>query len=215
MNPTPKPTKKEIVTEFRTREILAAARRLMQHRGVEAVTMEEIAAAAGVAKGTVYLYFQGKEDLVYALLSQSGEKLISGLQALLETPGSAADKLNRVVVFLLNFLQQERVLFPVYATESSPGPIRDRQGRGHHIRELEEEFVALLSRFFAEGIEAGHFIPADPRLLTLMVRELVRAVGYFQMLENREDAIGEASPALQALLATGLLTRSGYEGATK
>ena len=51
MNPPSKPTKKEIVTEFRTREILAAARRLMQSRGVEAVTMEEIAAAAGVLNG--------------------------------------------------------------------------------------------------------------------------------------------------------------------
>lgn len=207
MNPPSKPTKKEIVTEFRTREILDAARRLLQSRGVESVTMEEIAAAAGVAKGTIYLYFQGKEDLVYALLSQSGEKLIRGLKALLETPGSVPEKLNRVVAFLLNFLEQERVLFPAYATESSPGPTHERQGSGRRIRELEEEFVALLSRYFAEGIEAGQFIQADPRLLTLMVRELVRAVGYFQMLANREDAITEAQPVMQALLAGGLLAR--------
>jgi AcrR family transcriptional regulator len=208
MNSPLKPTKKEIVTEFRTREILAAARGLMQSRGVEAVTMEEIATAAGVAKGTVYLYFQGKEDLVYALLSLSGEKLISGLQALLENPGSAVERLNRVVAFLLNFLEQERVLFPVYARQSSPGGVsQEREGRGRRLRELEEEFVALLSRFFAEGIEAGQFIPADPRLLTLMVRELVRAVGYFQMLENREDAITEARPVMQSLLGSGLLVR--------
>ena len=68
-----KPTKKEIVTEFRTREILAAARRLMQSRGLEAITMEEIAAAAGVAKGTVYLYFQGKDDLIQALIPRWGK----------------------------------------------------------------------------------------------------------------------------------------------
>jgi AcrR family transcriptional regulator len=207
MNSPSQPTKKEIVTEFRTRGILDAARRLLQSRGVESVTMEEIAAAAGVAKGTVYLYFQGKEDLVYALLSQSGEKLIQGLKALLETPGSVPEKLNRVVAFLLNFLEQERVLFPVYARESSPGPTHEHPGRGSRIRELEEEFVALLSRYFAEGIEASQFIPADPRLLTLMVRELVRAVGYFQMLANREDAITEALPVMQALLAGGLLAR--------
>jgi len=45
-----KATKKEIVTAFRTREILAAARSLLEQRGPEAMTMEEIAAAAGVAK---------------------------------------------------------------------------------------------------------------------------------------------------------------------
>ncbi len=57
----PKATKKEIVTAFRTQEILAAARQLLDQRGLEAMTMEEIAAAAGVAKGTVYLYFQSKD----------------------------------------------------------------------------------------------------------------------------------------------------------
>ena len=208
MQPAAKPTKKEIVTEFRTREILAAARGLMQSRGLEAVTMEEIAGAAGVAKGTVYLYFQGKEDLVQALLSQVAEKLISGLKPLLDHPGSAGEKLNRLVTFLLHILEQERVLFPVYARQSSPGGVsQEREGRGRRLRELEEEFVALLSRFFAEGIEAGQFIPADPRLLTLMIRELVRAVGYFQMLEKREDAITEALPVMQALLASGLLVR--------
>jgi AcrR family transcriptional regulator len=208
MNPAAKPTKKEIVTEFRTREILAAARRLMQSRGVEAVTMEEIAAAAGVAKGTVYLYFHGKEDLVQALLSQVAEKLIRGLKALLKTPGSVGEKLDRLATLLLDILEQERVLFPVYARQSAPGGVsQERQGQGCRLTELEEEFVTLLSRFFAEGIEAGQFIPANPRLLTFMVRELVRAVGYYQMTENREDAIAEAVPVMQALLATGLLVR--------
>ena len=92
MNQALKPTKKEIVTEFRTREILAAARRLMQSRGVESVTMEEIAATAGVAKGTVYLYFQGKEDLIQALMSQVGKNLIQDLETLLANPGSTQRK---------------------------------------------------------------------------------------------------------------------------
>ena len=67
-----KATKKEIVTAFRTREILAAARQLLDQRGLEAMTMEEIAASAGVAKGTLYLYFQSKDDLIQALITQVG-----------------------------------------------------------------------------------------------------------------------------------------------
>ena len=51
-------TKKEVVAAFRTGEILAAARGLMDRQGADAITMDEIAQAAGVAKGTLYLYFR-------------------------------------------------------------------------------------------------------------------------------------------------------------
>jgi AcrR family transcriptional regulator len=76
MTYSPRTTKKEVVTAFRTREILAAARKLMEQRGLEAVTMEEIAGAAGVAKGTIYLYFPSKDDLIQALITQVGESLL-------------------------------------------------------------------------------------------------------------------------------------------
>ena len=121
MNPALKPTKKEIVTEFRTREILAAARRLMQSRGVEAVTMEEIAAAAGVAKGTVYLYFQGKEDLVQALISQVGENILADIEAVVEGVGPPPQKVQLVASVLLDYLMRETALFPVYARDMLRG----------------------------------------------------------------------------------------------
>ena len=128
MNPALKPTKKEIVTEFRTREILAAARRLMQSRGVEAVTVEEIAAAAGVAKGTVYLYFQGKEDLIQALMTQVGENLIQDLETLLAKPGTTGEKLNVLVTGLMKFVEAERFLFPFYVRDVIRGAVSERQG---------------------------------------------------------------------------------------
>ena len=76
-------TKKEVVAAFRTGEILAAARNLMDRQGADALTMDEIAAAAGVAKGTLYLYFQSKDELILALLSQVGETMALDVQAFL------------------------------------------------------------------------------------------------------------------------------------
>ncbi len=211
MNPALKPTKKEIVTEFRTREILAAARRLMQSRGVEAVTVEEIAAAAGVAKGTVYLYFQGKEDLIQALMSQVGENLIQDLETLLAKPGSPGEKLDVLVTGLLKFVEEERFLFPFYVRDVIRGAVSERQGLGSHPREVEARFMALLDRFFAEGIQAREFIPADPRLLTYLLRGLVRAVGYYQMTPSPKHGVGDALPVVKALLSSGLLARPRSE----
>jgi AcrR family transcriptional regulator len=207
----PKRTKKEIVTEFRTREILAAARRLMQHRGAEAVTMEEVAAAAGVAKGTVYLYFQGKDDLVQALISQVGKNILADIKAVATGPENPTEQIRQVASVLLDYLMRERALFPAYARDLLRG------GRGtaavywRNLQEMEEKFVALVTGVFARGIAAGHFIPADPRLLTFLLRGLVRAVGYYQMAEGREKAVQEAWPVLLTMLTSGL-TRASEPG---
>ncbi|HZE21639.1 MAG TPA: helix-turn-helix domain-containing protein, partial [Desulfobaccales bacterium] len=109
MDLTPKATKKEIVTAFRTREILAAARRLLDQQGLEALTMEEIAAAAGVAKGTLYLYFQSKDDLIQALITMVGKNILKDLEAALQAPGEPPEKLKRIVTVLVEYLNRERV----------------------------------------------------------------------------------------------------------
>jgi AcrR family transcriptional regulator len=204
MPAAPKQTKKEIVTEFRTREILAAARRLMKDRGLEAVTMEEIAAAAGVAKGTVYLYFHGKDELIQALISQVGETMLAGIEAIITGPGSPAEKIQQVASLILDYLMRERALFPAYARNLLRGGQGAAPDYWRHLQEREERFVSLVTGLFAKGIDSGQFIPADPRLLTFLLRGMVRAVGYYQMVEEKEEAVKEALPVLLTLLTSGL-----------
>ncbi len=205
MTVSAKATKKEIVTAFRTREILAAARKLLEQRGPEAMTMDEIAADAGVAKGTLYLYFQSKDDLIQALITRVGENILQDLAAALQGPGTPPEKLVRVVSVLLEYLNRERLLFPIYARELVRGEGKSREGFRRHYLELEEQFVTLVTGLFAEGIATGQFIPANPRLLTFLIRGLVRAAGYYQKAEGQVDAAKEALPVILTLLSSGLV----------
>ena len=208
----PKPTKKEIVTEFRTREILTAARHLMLSRGVEAVTMEEVAAAAGVAKGTLYLYFKGKEDLIQALISQVGENILADIEAVVEASGSPPEKIQQVASLLLDYLMRERALFPAYARDLLRGGRGAAKGYWLHLQEMEEKFVSMVTRLFAGGIDSGQFIQADPRLLTFLLRGMVRAVGYYQMSARKEAAVKEAMPVLLTLLSSGVIRQPQSSG---
>jgi len=204
---SPKTTKKEIVTAFRTREILAAARQLLDQRGLEAMTMEEIAAVAGVAKGTLYLYFQSKDDLIQALITLVGENILKDMEVALQAPGMPAEKLRRVVSVLLEYLNRERLLFPIYARELLRGRRESREGFWRNYQELEERFVTLVTGLFAEGIAAGQFISANPRLLTFLIRGLVRATGYYQQAEGQAEAAKEALPVILTLLSSGLIRK--------
>jgi AcrR family transcriptional regulator len=197
-------TKKEVLAAFRTREILAAARRLMEQKGADALIMDEIAQAAGVAKGTIYLYFQSKDELIRALLSQVGEAISTDLEGILATLDPPPEKLRRVVNMLLNYVDRESALFPVYLREL----VRSKSGREttlSSLTELEERNVALITQIFAEGIATKQFIPADPRLLTFLLKGLVRAVGYYQMARDQKDTIHEALPVVLTLLFSGIV----------
>jgi AcrR family transcriptional regulator len=197
-------TKKEIVAAFRTREILAAARRLMEEKGEDALIMDEIAQAAGVAKGTIYLYFQSKDELILALLSQVGEAISTDLKSILVKADPPPEKLRQVINMLLQHV--ESALFPVYLRES----VRSKSGREStlsSLKELEERNVALITQIFAEGMATKQFIPADPRLLTFLLKGLVRAVGYYQMTRDQKDTIGEALPVVLTLLFSGIVTQ--------
>jgi AcrR family transcriptional regulator len=197
-------TKKELVAAFRTSEILAAAHRLMDQKGVETLTMDEIAQAAGVAKGTLYLYFQSKDELIQALLSQVGEAMVLDLEAILARPAPPREKLRQVVLLLLNYVDRESALFPVYLREL----VRSKSGRGTAftiLQELEERIVALITRIFAEGIAEKQFIPADPRLLTFLLKGLGRAVGYYHMTQDQEDVIQDTLPVVLTLLFSGIV----------
>ena len=197
-------TKKEVVAAFRTGEILAAARRLMDQKGVDALTMDEIAQAAGVAKGTLYLYFGSKDELIQALLSQVGEAIARDLEAILAKPAPPRDKLQQVVVMLLNYVDRESTLFPVYLREQ----VRSKPGRGTvltTLQELEERIVALITQVCAEGIAQKQFILADPRLLTFLLKGLVRAAGYYQMTQDDKDVIQDALPVVLTLVFSGMV----------
>ncbi len=54
-------TRREVLTEFRLAELLAAACKVFSERGFHDATMEEIAQIAGVAKGTIYLHYPSKQ----------------------------------------------------------------------------------------------------------------------------------------------------------
>src|SRR3981081_775979 len=110
-------TRKEILSEWRHKEILEVARRIFARLGYAATNVEEIAKEAGMAKGTVYLYFKSKEEVFAAVLASDLEcltnKTIEGMSA-------ARTFDERLAVFLdlrVAYLQHNRDFLRIYIAE--------------------------------------------------------------------------------------------------
>jgi AcrR family transcriptional regulator len=155
--------------EERPGQILDAALRVFSEKGLEAARLEEIAALAGVSKGTIYLYFQGKEDLFREVVRANVVPLIDQAERGVGT-APAAVELERYL----------RTHWQSISHDSSAGWMRLIIGElhrfpdlaGFYSREVISRSWSILSGIILRGIAAGEFRSVDPAAAVSMVHAI-------------------------------------------
>lgn len=119
--------------------ILEAAKERFLHYGFRKTTVDEIAADAGVGKGTVYLYFNGKEEILLTLIHAVKSNITEQMRVLAQSVASPEDKLRRMVL--------ASILTVYEACMSSP---HGNEIVLEDLRPFLHKQTALLDRFKAE-----------------------------------------------------------------
>jgi AcrR family transcriptional regulator len=185
-------TKEEVLKDFRTGEIVQAARRVIGELGFADASMERIAHEAGVSKGTIYLYFRNKEDHFHEIARHAAARLMALTDACVEMPDAsiARDDFARAYVdFALGQPHLYRVmanvdLMPYIADRTLEAPgrrladrYRDLYARGiaaGQIRDANPEYELMIDwsllHGFVSNVLSGAFPP--PRLPSVTVTEL-------------------------------------------
>ena len=138
--------------------ILEAARKRFRYYGVRKTTMQEIARDAGVAVGTLYLYFKDKDDLLVAGTEEYVTRHSRQAEAILASDASAADKLRR---YVLDRFRASR------ATRAGDRPAAELQREVLRVRpERRLEEGRMMAEYFVRilrlGMETGELYSDDP-----------------------------------------------------
>jgi AcrR family transcriptional regulator len=99
--------------ETKKEDIAQAAMELFTNFGYKAVSMESIAVRAGVAKGTLYLYFKDKEALFYHLLSEFIQDFDNLIKQIEKRRMPLADEIVEVIYNLLVYRKNQKFLFKI------------------------------------------------------------------------------------------------------
>jgi AcrR family transcriptional regulator len=129
--------------------------------------MEKVAAEAGLAKGTLYLHFKNKKQLLTAVKDEALRPLWEELLVIIDGPLAPAEKLERFVARHLGYFDEHRGLFRVLLWDRQLAETTLRRQQSRMFR----EYVARVARIFEEGIRAGVFRPLDPQRLAAMLVE--------------------------------------------
>ena len=111
-------TKQQVVSEYRRRAIVHAARTVFARKGFSRGIMDEIAKEAGIAKGTVYLYFRSKREIYRAVLDQDMEFLSKVTLERIDAARNLKDKIRAFTLARLENAEAKKDFFRIMDTES-------------------------------------------------------------------------------------------------
>jgi len=137
--------------ERKRQAILQAARQVFARKGYEPATLEAVAREAGLAKGTLYLYFKNKEDLYFHTAVHVLESLQSSILEQAQRSAGALDRLRAIALGQFDFFVHHRDTLQLLAPFSNPGLARLHK---RLIAAMMEKWAAHLQRI-TELVEEG------------------------------------------------------------
>ncbi|HEX9067411.1 MAG TPA: helix-turn-helix domain-containing protein [Ktedonobacterales bacterium] len=161
--------------------ILRAARAIFVERGYESARMAEIAERAGVATGTIYLYFQGKEELVIALVEAFLTRIAERVAPLFELP-DISEAIERAVRTTIELSESEADLLRLARLQVGLGR-RDRQHRVPARDRLTDGLATMLR----VRMDRGEVRPYDPEALAELITALVEWVDEVCLISGARD----------------------------
>ena len=167
MDVNKKQERKKVLEAFTRQGILDAAVGLLTREGIQGLTMDRVATEAGVAKGTLYVYFENKEQILEAAVDASFDPLIREGSALLDSDLAPDRKLEEFSLCHLRFFDEHRDLIRVLFYDREK--VHSERTRFNDDRYWTS--VQQVGDVLNEGVKQGLFSPLDSMKVATMFIE--------------------------------------------
>jgi len=169
-------------------KIQQTALRLFVEKGITGTTIRDLAAAAGIAEGTLYRHFDGKDQLARELFSENFTAFALELDRLQERHQGARAKLEAMIHQFCAFFDRDPVLFSYLLL-----------AQHEQFRKLTPEMpspVRVLRRVIEGGMKRREVPVMDANVATAMVLGLVLQAAVFKVYEGIEQSLSSLAPTL-------------------
>lgn len=190
--------------------ILDAAEAVFAERGFHGARIQDIAARARTAVGTVYNHFEDKDDVLHALLEERTEEMFEQLKVRPGDPTSFRDRLEARVGRLLVYVAEHRAFFAI-ANEHGLFAGTATPSAGAHGRALKrvERFRVLFRTLVEEGVASGDLERIEGDALIRFLGGTIRAFVLSSLAQ------GEVNPSEQARMVVDLFLHGASRRGTK
>lgn len=149
---SPPKTREEALRVFRTGQILAAARQVIGEVGYGDASIDRISEGAGVARSTVYVYFEGKEDLLNQCLAENRVELSDRVREAVERVEGLEQQLHAFLTAILAYVGEYQEFFRAIMRVRGLDPFfQDSDRPAPEMDVIRVEVQAVLADIFKQG----------------------------------------------------------------
>jgi len=195
-------TKQDVVAEFRCAEILAAARTVFATRGFSEATVDEIAAAAGIAMGTVYLFYSSKKEIYLAALKQGVLELRELTRLKMEAATGIEAKLRAFIRTRIEYAEVNRDFFRIYYAEF--GNLTNAVAWNSEFQQLYLEQAKMLEAVLKSAVRKGEIRRVRTDFAAFLIYDMVKGVVTQRLLEWSTAGMDEDIELLSSLAWKGI-----------
>jgi AcrR family transcriptional regulator len=185
--------------------LLDIAAKRFASTGYRQTTLEDIARHAGVAKASMYRYFENKQELLTKIFLKVTSTFALGLQPLQHAPISPEEKLRRTIQHLLRTIGENIALFTVFYGEEADLPDRLRA----EVNEARQRVAAGLENILREGIAQGIFRDLNVKLTAYAI--LGMCAWIHKWYSTSGERLEDIAAAFVELIERGCLATRGAE----
>ena len=195
---------KEKQRQEREALILKAAEDVLMEKGYHETSIDEIAARVGIAKGTVYLHFPSKEELVLAIFERDMQQLLQSIDSTMDSTLTAREKIEAIFDLMHGGIMSKRMQLLI-SISNSDGLKHLLFEKKSCLREIWDQLSARLNSLFEEGKAEGDFDSTLPAKVALSVfYSLLSPKGYDRLMIEGQMSGDEVATHLKRIFFKGI-----------
>jgi len=196
-------TREEVIKEFRVREILEAARRVMGRYGMQGTTVDRVAEEAKVAKGTIYLYFDTKDELVNAAVLEGLREMVAQTIASDNPSIPPLERIRRLILTQFRIQASNQDFLKTLIIGSSLD-IELESEAGRKFMQVYAGHLDFVASVLQDAIDRGAIRSIDPQFAAFMLGEMITGSLRRRLLKLASSPIESDADAVVELFLNGI-----------